>query len=300
MEENLMQERPVERSCGVAGYEFFNRELHDPTDLPLLVWLRGDEPYFDSFTLDADQVMNDLGIKRSRLTQISGKELRVGRKRDGRYVRPVYRAEDVAAYKEWSRAPATQVRSTELVTEMMDRFEENIQNFSNARKEILEEFKDFLTPELIRTQREVFWKIESLEHFHADRLNAVQQQTRDHLNTLVQSLNEVSTARVQDFRNDLSDLWKSSMEKLLQIETTQRELMDYNRMMVEKVQESLHAMQNHFTTEIEQLRESTTAKKVIRKTQRLKPVVQKASVMPSGFSRARASRVGSKKLQQRC
>ncbi len=48
-------------------------------DLPMIVWLRGDELYVDEFCLDADAAMKALGIKRSRLTQISGKELRVGR-----------------------------------------------------------------------------------------------------------------------------------------------------------------------------------------------------------------------------
>src|SRR5438045_3561626 len=51
--------------------------------LPMLVWLRGDESYCGDFCLDADQVMVRLGIKRSRLTQISGRELRVGRMRMG-------------------------------------------------------------------------------------------------------------------------------------------------------------------------------------------------------------------------
>lgn len=83
--------------------------------LPKMLWLRGDEPHFELFDLDADKVMELLGIKRSRLNQISGKELRVARKRDGRYVRPFYRKEDVQEYLEWTRSTVTHKRSSEVV-----------------------------------------------------------------------------------------------------------------------------------------------------------------------------------------
>lgn len=86
-------------------------------DLPMLVNLSEEdawaERYGDEFVLDADQVMAQLKIKRSRLTQISGRELRVGRRREGRYIKPYYRKQDVQDYIGWSRAPATQVRGAQ-------------------------------------------------------------------------------------------------------------------------------------------------------------------------------------------
>ena len=84
-------------------------------DLPMQVWIRGDEPYAGQFTMDADEVMDILGIKRSRLTQISGRELRVGRARRNKHVRPVYRPEDVHRYRDWSRATATAVKSSSAI-----------------------------------------------------------------------------------------------------------------------------------------------------------------------------------------
>ena len=84
-------------------------------ELPQVVWLRGDEPYCGSFTLDAEAVMQRLGIKRTRLTQISGRELRVGRIRRGRYVAPVYRAEDVDAYAAWTRPTAAHLKSSQVL-----------------------------------------------------------------------------------------------------------------------------------------------------------------------------------------
>ena len=85
------------------------------SDLPLVVWLRGDELHANEFTLSADEVMTKLGIKRSRLTQISGHDLRVGRMRVDRYVRPVYRPQDIQEYMSWTRATATHQKSSDLI-----------------------------------------------------------------------------------------------------------------------------------------------------------------------------------------
>lgn len=83
--------------------------------LPMVVWLRGDEPLCDDFVLEADEVMERLGIRRSRLTQVSGKELRVGRMRKGRYVVPVYRAIDVDAYVAWTRPTASHLKASTVL-----------------------------------------------------------------------------------------------------------------------------------------------------------------------------------------
>lgn len=89
--------------------------MNDP--LPMIVWLAGDDPHFNDFSLDADAVMERLGIKRTRLTQISGRELRVGRAKQDRYIKPFYRPEDVDAYLNWTKATSTSKKSSELVQE---------------------------------------------------------------------------------------------------------------------------------------------------------------------------------------
>jgi hypothetical protein len=86
----------------------------------MVVWLRGDEPYCTEFTLEADAVMEKLGIRRTRLTQISGRELRVGRIRKGRYIVPVYRPIDVMEYQSWTRASVAHVKSSNVVQEAAD------------------------------------------------------------------------------------------------------------------------------------------------------------------------------------
>ena len=83
-------------------------------DLPMVVYLEGHEHYLEDFAIDAEKAMDYLGIKRSRLTQISGRELRVGRIRQDRYVRPVYRTKP-EDYKSWTRATATSQSSSKLL-----------------------------------------------------------------------------------------------------------------------------------------------------------------------------------------
>lgn len=92
--------------------------------LPLVVWLRGDESICSDFSLSAEDAMHELGIKRTRLTQISGRELRVGRMRVDRYVRPVYRAEDVETYKNWVRASASHMKSGRAIDDAAARLEQ--------------------------------------------------------------------------------------------------------------------------------------------------------------------------------
>ena len=91
--------------------------------MPLTVWLVGDEPHFEEFALDADQAMVLLGIRRSRLTQISGRELRVGKVRIDRYTRAVYRLEDLEAYRSWTRRTAAHQRSAEVVKDAASRLD---------------------------------------------------------------------------------------------------------------------------------------------------------------------------------
>ena len=86
-------------------------------EYPMIVWLRGDEDYIEEFSLDADAAMGMLGIKRSRLTQLSGNEIRVGRRRIGRYVKPYYRKEDIDNYLKWSRSSATSNKSKAALAE---------------------------------------------------------------------------------------------------------------------------------------------------------------------------------------
>jgi hypothetical protein len=110
--------------------------------LPMIINLRGDEELVDEFNWDADQVMEFLGIKRSRLTQISGKELRVARIRRDRYLRPVYRESDVRDYQEWTRATATHQSSSRAIEQAIDSLDDRFSDILVVLQEKLLQYEE--------------------------------------------------------------------------------------------------------------------------------------------------------------
>ena len=138
---------------GVAG----SSEMMEPFDsgnfelesMPMLIWLRGDEPICSEFTMDADTVMVELGIKRSRLTQIAGKELRVGRMRVGRYTRPVFRPSDVLAYKGWVRASASHLKSSRAIEDAAAKLEQETSTLADKVKDAASAELEILTEKML-------------------------------------------------------------------------------------------------------------------------------------------------------
>ncbi|MBP6217135.1 MAG: hypothetical protein KA436_00950 [Oligoflexales bacterium] len=122
----------------------FKPEL-EHQDLPMLVWLRGDEPHYEDFTLHADQVMQKLGIRRSRLNQISGRELRVGKARIEGYLRPIYRPDDVERYLEWVRPSSSHKKSSDILEQAREKLEKESEKiadeFSLQTDEIVRRFQ---------------------------------------------------------------------------------------------------------------------------------------------------------------
>lgn len=85
----------------------------DTAELPMVVLL--DNANNTDFDISADEAMVELGIKRSRLSQISGRELRVGKRRVDRYLRPYYRRIDILAYKDRTRPSTTKQQASEAL-----------------------------------------------------------------------------------------------------------------------------------------------------------------------------------------
>jgi len=149
------------------------------SELPLVVWLRGDEPFAGDFSLDADQVMAQLGIRRSRLTQISGKELRVGRMRKGRYVSPVYRPVDVEAYTAWTRPPATHQKAAEVIDEVVSRLDDRQEALQSGFETLVET----LTDKLGNAPRQLMEALLPLIRAQRQELAAFAQEARMGLST---------------------------------------------------------------------------------------------------------------------
>ena len=69
------------------------------------------------FDCNAEQAMEYLGIKRSRLTQISGNQLPCARIKVDRYIRPMYRWSDVQSYRERLQLSVSYSKSKQEVHE---------------------------------------------------------------------------------------------------------------------------------------------------------------------------------------
>lgn len=69
------------------------------------------------FDCNAEQAMEYLGIKRSRLTQISGNQLPCARIKVDRYIRPMYRWSDVRSYRERLQLSVSYSKSKQEVHE---------------------------------------------------------------------------------------------------------------------------------------------------------------------------------------
>ena len=168
----------------------------DPENLPMIVWLRGDEPYVEQFNLDADAAMEQLGIKRSRLTQISGKELRVGRIRIDRYTRPVYRAEDIEAYKSWSRAPATHQRSSSVINEAADELATRSEKMAAELKDTLANYSAHFEKTVEHLKRENMERQEKLLRATTDITESIKHRfleaTAQHYQEMEQRFSEMS------------------------------------------------------------------------------------------------------------
>lgn len=136
----------------------YETKIHE--ELPLIVYLKGDEEYFSEFSLNAEDVMGILGIKRSRLNQISGKELRVGRARIKNYIRPIYRPKDVEEYKQWIRPTATHKKSSDLLDEAREKLE-------NESERLTEELSSRF--DSIMSHFNLLWKNKFLDHRQTTR-----------------------------------------------------------------------------------------------------------------------------------
>ena len=149
------------------------KEMRSPPDetdqLPMIVWLTGQESWAEEFSISADEAMNALSIKRSRLTQISGKELRVGRIRIDRYIRPVYRQDDITSYLNWSRATATHKSSSKILEKAVEQLKDQgqqlhdkVQNLgANLSDQVLERLTNEISQVIIDNQEHQIKKVKN-------------------------------------------------------------------------------------------------------------------------------------------
>lgn len=140
----------------LQGATHISKDIYQPdndinlleNNMPMVVWIRGDEPYAPEFCIDADEAMNILGIKRSRLTQISGKELRVGRIKVDRYIKPFYRKQDLEEYLKWTRATATHVKSANAINEATQLLSNKAEELCTKLAQTSDDYKNIISDQI--------------------------------------------------------------------------------------------------------------------------------------------------------
>lgn len=158
-----LQQGASRRSDAVANSKAISLDVDD---LPMIVHLRGEESYFSQFSLSAEQVMAMLGVKRSRLTQISGRDLRVGKARIDHYLRPIFRPCDVEAYLDTVRPASTHKKSSEVLDQAREKLEHETLRLSSILTESLRDQSDELRvygQQLAQKQNQLCHNLASLQ-----------------------------------------------------------------------------------------------------------------------------------------
>ncbi len=216
--------------------ESSSEQVQNGGALPMVVWLRGEE---EEFTLSAEDVMAALDIKRSRLTQISGHELRVGRRRVDRYLKPFYRPADLYSYQESTRAALTRQRSAAAVSSVADDIE-------TRHKTILQETTAQLNAVVANTSQTLQKKLSEL-------LLATQSKT----NLSVTEDNFLQTKKILRGFENLSRGWRMLLADFeRQVATLHdnavQQLRDILRTQHEQQQRTLETLQSNTETQREE------------------------------------------------
>ena len=225
--------------------------------LPNSIWLRGDEDFFEDFCLDAEEVMSQLGIKRSRLRQISGHELRVGRKRVDRYIKPFYRPKDVEDYLAWTRATASHQKSSLILNTAADSLSSHSKKISESILDLKEQatqaFQDI--PERVsrgfsnskKTQFEILNHIQknqaSLQKGLQKNQNDILENVLPHISNLKKIIN-----KTEDKISKFETINQAFLEAISLIQSNYSELKELKKialkqdLLMEKICEDIHQL----------------------------------------------------------
>jgi len=225
-------------------------------DLPMIVWLQGDEPYCEDFCIDAEAAMTALGIKRSRLTQISGKELRVGRIRIDRYVRPVYRLVDIDSYKKWTRATATHIRSSNLIEgaaekleQRADTIESRLQTTVNELHKNVEALVGEIAEETYRLQKVGLEKIEHGLHRSEELIGESNSQFAE---SILVALEELREGIPQLSLEDLDEAFSTVQKPILELHEQMQSLSEFTNKLT-KVLAPIEDLRDNIIGDLEEI-----------------------------------------------
>ena len=216
--------------------------------LPQNIFLHGEEAFYEDFSLSAEEAMEMLQIKRTRLRDISGHELRVGRKRDGRYIRPFYRLQDIESYKEkQQQRHSRQGASAQLISNYFASHEESVsqqleadlgevsqQLQSHLRRQISQIYP-YIQQQQQQTQKSLQQQLTAMEIRTHQRLSTQTQHQLDHQQAIVNLHAQVDSlqAMITDITVEQQVLKKHLLE---------------NRHLLTTLQDSITQLCQHKTT----------------------------------------------------
>lgn len=272
-------------------------ELSTEDEFPMIVWLRGDEPWYSEFDMDADAAMDALSIKRSRLTQIAGKELRVGRVRVDRYIRPVFRSRDIEQYLNQTRATASHQKSSDVINSAAGMLCQQIDRME-ARLEVINQ--NLMTQMESTLQKVLTETLSTLVSGTSERLDALEGDIVNRLSVLTQDTVLKHVGLIQ------KDLLATSSELILRMESSKEELTQVQQLheksltsLATKTAE-LEEKMNHIAAEIkhsesalrQDLRTIISDMAHFRKPEKINPKkISDKSVVSSATQKQSASRV---------
>ena len=250
---------------------FKGQSVEQVEELPMVVILRGDEPYAESFCRDADYVMEKLQIKRSRLTQISGKDLRVGRIRVDRYVRPMYRDEDIEKYQSWTRSPATHKNSSQMIDLAVERLEQKSEEFALGLKDVLSDIESGVAAEIKD-------HIASMISFQKDESYRSSLESKKNWEQVFRFLSK-QMEQINTLKASLEASFEDSMKEF----SSYSEVLNYLHLEVKELRVENKSLQNT-NSELKASLDSYQDQLLLEKEERDKLFEELSSKIDSGFS----------------
>lgn len=227
-------------------------------DLPMIVFLSSDNEIVEEFSMDADAAMEALGIKRSRLTQISGKELRVGKIRIDRYTRPVYRPCDIENYKKWTRATASHLNSSKVINEAVLKLNEQCTTLNNLATVTLPEFEAKIEGYLSENTEYLLKENKDT----TDSLNEALNKVLNHISSYKENLNseyKEIQALTKHLLTDIERIVSSQSEishTLTEVQTSLNEIKASNSENSRKIEITIKSLGKDTSLQVSQLEKS--------------------------------------------
>ena len=190
-----------------------------------VLYLEAHDPRAQEFNCNAQEAMEALGIKRSRLTQISGQTLPCARIKIGRYQRPMYRKKDLEQYIAHLRIPASRAQTSHIIERGVLQLQECAEKLTAS----LSQESGILSQTLEKSLEGFYAHQESKHHEH-----------HTHIESLNQKLENL-TLELKDLKEHLN----TNSQKLLR---RQEELQDSQSKVFSRMHYGQNQHSTHFTT----------------------------------------------------